>query len=163
MSLLVLVHSLAGAGGPCNLGAAAHTPGDMGTLTSPPSVSALLSAALLPQTQVLHPATLPYTKANQLHTSLKIVLALTLGAGHAAESRHEQGSSSSWLYTFPWEAEPAAWWRWPFQLSQVPRNSWGLLSSLLLSSPPPVCPPRRRCARLLRQLVPPTPSQQLWA
>lgn len=89
MSLLVLVHRLAGAGGPCVTWVLLPTlQVTWGQLSSPPSVSVLLSAALLPQTQVLHPATLPYTKANQLHRSLKMVLALPLRAVHAVESKH---------------------------------------------------------------------------
>lgn len=151
----------------CNLAAAAHTPCDVVPLTSPPPVSALLSAAFLPQTQVSYPATLPYSKANQLHTSWKnpfLSCHLELPTLQKAETQipAEKRSSSSWLRTFPRGAEPAAWWTWPFRLSHASGNSRGLLSSLLLSSPP-ARPPHRWCAQLLRQLVPPTPSQQLWA
>lgn len=136
----------------CKLGAAAHTPCDVVPLTSPPPVSVLLSAALLPQTQVSYPATLPYSKqTNSTHPG-KPILALPLRAAHAAESRdpnpgreEEQlllashlpaGSRACRMVDVAIPALPC--------IKELPRAPF--LPSPLLSPCPPPAPPVRSAA-----------------
>lgn len=134
--------------------------------TSPASAAALLATAPLPPTQVFfYPGTLPYAKANQPHASWKTcssplaTCSCPRCRNQRPNPRQTRGAAPPGFAPFPREAVPAAQRRWPSWLSHVPGSSRGLLSSPLPAS----CAGGAPRSRLLRQLLPPAPSQQLRA
>lgn len=141
---LVLVYNLAGAGGPVWAGCCCPL---RGTWSHSPSHQQCQRCSLQPLSLTHEFCSQPrfphQSQPNSTRPGRPVLVHVELPTLQKAQTQipAEQGSSSSWLRTFPWEAEPGAWWRWPFQLSQAPRTSRGLLSSLLPSSPLPLPAP----------------------